>query len=82
MHRLSDLGLAFCVVARRVGEPGRRTVRNWRMKKVNMVASTVSERVASADAAKKELARSRSTRRDARSRPARMLVGLNVEMRR
>ena len=49
---------------------------------MNMVASTVSERVASADAAKKELARSRSTRRDARSRPARMLVGLNVEMRR
>ena len=57
-------------------------MRNWRMKKVNMVASTVSERVASADAAKKELARSRSTRRDARSRPARMLVGLFVEMRR
>ena len=52
------------------------------MKKVSMVASTVSERVASADAAKKELARSRSTRRDARSRPARMLVGLKVEMRR
>ena len=52
------------------------------MKKVNMVASTVSERVASADAAKRELARSRSTRRDARSRPARMLVGLFVEMRR
>lgn len=50
-------------------------MRNWRMKKVNMVASTVSERVASADAAKKELARSRSTRPDARSRRTRMLVG-------